>query len=122
MRRGIWYILGMIALGLGVIGVALPVVPTVPFLLVAVWAFARSSPALRARILAHPVYGPPIQAWEEHGVIGRAAKFAALTAMISGVCLSIWLELPLWVVYCQAAICTVAGAYVITRPSRQTAD
>lgn len=119
MRRGIWYIVGMIALGLGVIGIVLPVVPTVPFLLVAVWAFARSSPALRARILAHPVYGPPIQAWEEHGVIGRFAKFCALTAMVFGVCLSIWLKLPLWVVYSQATICTLVGTYVITRPSRQ---
>lgn len=122
MRRGLWYVVGMVALGCGLIGIALPVVPTVPFLLVAVWAFARSSPALRAKILAHPVYGPPIQAWEEHGVIGRFAKFCALTAMISGVVLSIWLELPQWLIYTQATICAVVGIYVITRPSRQITD
>lgn len=122
MIRGLWYSVGVLAAGLGLIGVALPVVPTVPFLLVAVWAFARSSPALRAKILAHPVYGPPIRAWQEHGVIGRGAKFFALAAMTSGVCLSVWLGLPQWVIYCQATVCMLVGVYVVTRPSRQTTD
>lgn len=116
--RILWFTIGAIALTLGVIGVALPIMPTVPFLLVAVWAFARSSPRLRARILSHPTYGPPIRAWQDHGAIGRWAKIWAVVAMGSGVIIAFFLGLPLWLVAAQLGICTAVGSYVVTRPSR----
>lgn len=111
-----WNIIGGVALTLGIIGIALPVMPTVPFLLVAAWAFSRSSPRLRRRILEHPVYGPPVKAWQEHGAVGRMAKIWAVSAMTGGVMLSLWLGLPLWVVAVQAATCVAIAAYVVTRP------
>lgn len=112
----IWYSIGALALGLGAIGILLPVIPTVPFLLVAVWAFARSSPELRHKILAHSVYGPPIRAWQERGAIGRIAKIWAITAMSGSLLISAWLALPIWLVLCQAVIFLIVGAYVATRP------
>lgn len=111
-----WFLLGAGAMALAIIGIALPVVPTVPFLLVAVWAFARSSPRLREKILEHPTYGPPIRAWQERGAIGRPAKLWAVTAMSLGVALAIWMGLPLWVVAVQAGVCLAAGLFVVTRP------
>ncbi len=72
--RSLWYALGLIALALGIVGIALPVVPTVPFLLLAAGAFARSSPRLERRIMNHPTYGPPVRAWRERGAISRLAK------------------------------------------------
>lgn len=116
--RGVWFSIGALFLGLGIVGIALPVMPTVPFLLVAVWAFARSSPELRQRILDHPTYGPPVRAWQEHGAIGRPAKIWAVGAMAAGVGLTWWLGLPLWVVALQAAVCTAVGTFVVTRPER----
>lgn len=117
MRR-LWYALGMVALGLGVVGIALPVMPTVPFLLLAAAAFARSSPRLEQRILNHPTYGPPVRAWREHGAINRLAKIWAVVAMMAGVGFSLFAGMPLWVVAMQAAICLSVGAYVVTRPER----
>lgn len=114
--RWLWYAVGMIALVLGLIGIALPVVPTVPFLLVATWAFARSSPRLRRKILSHPTYGPPIRAWQERGAISRFAKLWAVGAMAGGVGLALWLGLPVWVVAIQASTCIAVGLFVVTRP------
>ncbi|MBK4217570.1 YbaN family protein [Paracoccus caeni] len=114
--RILWLSIGWTALILGVIGIALPVMPTVPFLLVAVWAFARSSPRLRARILRHPTYGPPIRAWQDRGAVGRWAKIWAVTAMAGGICIALILGLPLWMVAIQFGICSAVGAFVVTRP------
>ncbi|WCR10931.1 YbaN family protein [Paracoccus stylophorae] len=115
MRR-VWFALGALFLGLAIIGIALPVMPTVPFLLVAAWAFARSSPRLRQKIMDHPTYGPPVRAWQERGAISRPAKIWALGAMTAGVVFTWWLGLPLWIVGGQAAVCTAVGIYVASRP------
>ncbi|TBN40371.1 DUF454 domain-containing protein [Paracoccus subflavus] len=116
MRQRLWYVLGFVALGMGIVGIALPVVPTVPFLLLAAAAFARSNPRLERRILDHPTYGPPVRAWREHGAISRLAKIWATLAMAGGVGFSLLAGMPPWVVAAQAMICTVIGAYVVTRP------
>ena len=116
MRRKLWLIIGWLFMGLGIIGVVLPVMPTVPFLLVAAWAFARSSPALRQRILDHPTYGPPVRAWQDRGAVGSKAKAWAITAMTGGVALSWWVGMPPWVVATQAAICACVAIFLLTRP------
>lgn len=110
-------ILGWLSILLAVIGTALPVVPTVPFLLVAAWAFSRSSPELRARILNHPKYGPTVRAWQERGVIALPAKIWAVFAMSFGVGFSWWLDVDPRIVMAQAAICALIGTYVVSRPS-----
>lgn len=114
--RPMWYAIGVVALVLGIIGIALPVMPTVPFLLLAAAAFARSSPRLERRIMDHPTYGPPVRAWRERGAIGRLAKTWAVLAMACGVGFSLLAGIPLWVVATQATICTAIAAYVVTRP------
>lgn len=114
--RIFWYLLGWTTLLLGVIGVALPIMPTVPFLLISVWAFARSSPRLRQKIMDHPTYGPPIRAWQERGAINRRAKIWAISAMTGSVGIALWIGLPGWVVAIQAAVCASVGLYLATRP------
>lgn len=118
MRRRIWLSVGWLFTLLAVIGVALPVLPTVPFLLVAAWAFARSSPALAERIRAHPRYGPPVRAWQERGAVGRTAKIWAILAMSFGIGLSWFAGMPPWIVGVQAAIALCVAVFLITRPER----
>ncbi|WP_299841974.1 YbaN family protein [uncultured Paracoccus sp.] len=113
----LWLGIGWIGVGLGVIGLALPVVPTVPFLLVAAWAFSRSSPRLREKIRNHPKYGPAVRAWQERGAVSRLAKLWAVSAMSFGVGLSWWLGIDPRLVLAQAVICTSIAAYVVTRPT-----
>ncbi|WP_103172116.1 YbaN family protein [Paracoccus sp. SY] len=114
--RSLWYALGLVALALGIVGIALPVVPTVPFLLLAAAAFARSSPRLERRIMNHPTYGPPVRAWRERGAISRLAKTWAVLAMACGVGFSLFVGMPPWVVGMQFILCTAVAAYVVTRP------
>lgn len=114
--RAFWYVIGVLSLAFGVIGIALPVVPTVPFLLLAAWAFSRSSPHLRQKILDHPTYGPPVRAWQERGVVSRMAKLWAILAMSGGVGISVWLGLPTWIIWSQSVICALIGIFLVTRP------
>lgn len=117
----LWLALGWLFLTLGLIGVALPVMPTVPFLLVAVWAFTRSSPRLGARILRHPKFGPPIRAWRKHGVVSRAAKVWAVIAMAGGIGWALWLGLDGRFIALQALVCAVIAIWLISRPERPSA-
>ncbi len=87
-RLWFWRIIAAIALALGAVGLLLPVLPTVPFLIVAAWAAGKSSPRLEHRLLTHPTYGPHIRAWRARRVVPRRAKWLAACAMAaSGVLL-----------------------------------
>ena len=79
--RLIYIAIGCIAVVLGVIGIFLPLLPTTPFLLVAAWAFAKSSPRLEAWLTNHPRFGPPLRDWRERGAIPKRAKVIAVAAM-----------------------------------------
>ena len=114
--RLFWLILGWIAAILGAVGLFLPVMPTVPFLLLAVFAFARSSPRMAAKIMRNPRFGPQIRAYRKRGVIGRGAKIWAVLAMAAGVGWALWLGLDPRIITVQALTCTVIGAWLVTRP------
>jgi hypothetical protein len=57
IKRQLYLAAGLASVGLGAIGVFLPLLPTVPFLIVAAFCFARSSPKLEGRLMNHPRYG-----------------------------------------------------------------
>ena len=61
--RTVWLILGFFFTGLAMIGVILPLLPTVPFLLLAAFCFARSSDRFHRWLVEHPTLGPPIRDW-----------------------------------------------------------
>jgi uncharacterized membrane protein YbaN (DUF454 family) len=79
--RILWLILGVLSTACGIAGVLLPLVPTTPFLLLAAFAFARSSPRLHNWLITHPQLGPPIADWRAHGAINRRAKIMAVVVM-----------------------------------------
>ncbi|WP_374430333.1 YbaN family protein [Tabrizicola sp.] len=114
--RGLWLGLGGLFLGLGLLGVVLPVLPTTPFLLLAAGCFARSSPRLHGWLLAHPLFGPPIRDWEENGAISRKAKRLALGSMAAVLLVSVVAGLSWKVLLAQAVLIAVGGAFILTRP------
>ncbi len=75
--------LGSIFLGLGVLGVFLPVLPTTPFVLLAGACYARSSERLHQRLLNNRVLGPSIREWDENKSIGRRAKITAILMIVA---------------------------------------
>ena len=83
--RPLWLGAGLTAFALGTVGIALPLLPTVPFYLLAAFCFARSRPEWSERLHSHPRYGPSLRQWRERRAIGRRAKVSALGAMAVGV-------------------------------------
>ena len=99
---------GILSLGLGFIGMFLPLVPTVPFVLLAAFCFARGNPAWEARILSDPRFGPHIRAWREHGSISWRGKLAALAAFTASALFGL-LTLP-WPVAALPLAVAIAGS------------
>lgn len=114
LARPLYLAGGFIALGLGAIGVALPIMPTVPFLLLAAFCFARSHPEWAQRLYDHPTYGPGLRNWRDRRAISRKAKLSAVTAMAVGaVFTGFTLGFP-WV-WVSLVILTIAGSWIWTR-------
>ena len=121
LRRVIYLGVGWLSLGMAIAGVILPILPTTPMLLVAVWAFGRSSPELAEKIRYHRVFGPPIRNWQDNGVISVKAKALALGIMtLMGGWLWLYSGLPIWLVLPIIGIMAAAAIYVASRPSFST--
>lgn len=116
MGRYFYIALGWLAVGLGLIGVILPVLPTTPFLLVAAFAFGKSSPEARAWLIDHAHFGPAIQNWEENGAISRGAKVLACTMMALVLAISLILGAAWWVIALQATFMGLGALFILTRP------
>ena len=114
MARSLYLAAGLVALALGIIGIALPIMPTVPFLLLAAFCFARSNPAWEQRLLDHPKYGPPLREWRDRRAISRKAKVAAILAMSVGGMVT-WFTLGWPWVGISLAILIIAGSWIWTR-------
>lgn len=114
--RALWLALGGMFLGLGLLGVVLPVLPTTPFLLLAAGCFARSSPRLHGWLLGHRLFGPPIRNWEENGAISRRSKRLAVVSMVAVLGLSVMLGVSWKVLVAQTVLIAVGAAFVLTRP------
>ncbi|MGV3569575.1 MAG: YbaN family protein [Ramlibacter sp.] len=101
---------------LGVVGLFLPVMPTVPFLLVAAWAAARCSPALHDWLHNHPRFGRQLCDWRDGGVVPRRAKWVA-TLMMS--CSSVFMLVFVpqkWAVGIVIAIMAAVAVWLWRRP------
>ena len=113
MRR-LYLAAGLFFVALGAIGAALPIMPTVPFLLLAVFCFARSNPDWERRILDHPHWGPQVRNWTEHGAISRSVKVSAIGAMATGAIVT-WFTLGHPWVWVSVAILAISGSWIWTR-------
>ena len=114
--RGMWLVIGVLAAVFGIAGIVLPLVPTTPFLLVAAFAFARSSPRLHGWLVSHPRLGPPIHAWRAHGAISRANKRWAVAVMLAALALSLVSGAPSWLIVLQAVVLAGSATFVLSRP------
>lgn len=95
---------------LGVVGLFLPVMPTVPFLIVAAWAASRSSPRLHRWLMTHPRFGRQLNDWYDHGVVPRRAKWIT-SVMMAGSSISMlviapgrWIPAVLGLIAAMAAV------------------
>ncbi|MEM9138252.1 MAG: YbaN family protein [Pseudomonadota bacterium] len=114
--RLIWVIAGWAAFGLGLIGAALPLLPTVPFMLLAAFCFARGSERFHRWLVQHPRFGPAIQNWRAHGAISRRAKLMAIFALSAALALSLIMAVKPLVIGIQAVVMACVLVFILTRP------
>ena len=115
--RILWLCLGLVSLGLGMAGVILPLLPTVPFLLLAAFFFSRSSERLHNWILSHRHFGPAVIDWQERGAIHPRAKRLATIGIIAVFGLSLVMGVKHLVLVIQALILSVVLVFIWTRPN-----
>ena len=96
IRLLLWRSLALGCVVLGLIGVVVPGLPTVPFLLVAAWAGGKGWPALEAWLLNHPRHGADIRRWRERGAVPRRAKWFATLMMAASAAAMGMTGAPLW--------------------------
>lgn len=115
--RALWMAGGFAALGLGLAGIVLPLLPTTPFVILAAACFAQSSPRLHGWLLRHRLFGPAIRNWRDHRAIPPRGKAAAIIAMAAAFGLSLALGLRPAVLAAQGAVLLIMGGWIATRPS-----
>lgn len=116
--RMLFLLLGLFFTGLGFVGAFLPVLPTVPFLIISAACFARSSERLESWLLSHPRFGSLLVEWRERGAIPLRAKWLALGGCLTGFALFFLLRDPSWLLsLIVASLMGVGLVYVFTRPT-----
>lgn len=109
-------ILAVSSLGAGALGVVLPLLPTTPFILVALWASARGAPDWHERILAHPRFGPSVQAWQTEGAVSARGKWLACS-MMGASWVGLWLGgAQTALLVALAVLFTTVSGYLVSRP------
>ena len=112
----LWLLAGLTSVAIGAIGLVLPLLPTTPFLLVAAFAFARSSTRLNRWLREHRSFGPLIENWHRDGSIDRKVKRTAIIVILITPVITWLLGVPLWLIACQLAVLSAAAIFILTRP------
>ena len=114
--RWAWLVLAYAALGLGLIGIVLPGLPTVPFVLLSAFAAARGSKRLHGWLHAHRQFGPMIRDWERSGAVSRRAKRLAIGMMVVCALIMFATAPAWWMAAVGSAIMAVVAIWLWMRP------
>jgi uncharacterized membrane protein YbaN (DUF454 family) len=119
--RWAWWLLAYASLGLGIVGVFVPGLPTTVFILLAAFAASRGSERLHRYLMTHPRFGPAIQDWQRNGAVSRRGKWAATWSMLfcAGILLAImaWTGSHRWWMVALPLVCmTLVAAWLWSRP------
>ncbi len=118
-----YFTLAWLFFALGALGAVLPGLPTVPFMLLALWAFSRSSERFHDWLYSHRVFGPPLQDWKRYRVIPLRAKIFSLTSMVLSLAYMIVVaNMAPWAIAITAAVMAYGAWFVLRHPSRPQTD
>ena len=118
MKKTILISLGWLCVGLGFVGVFVPGIPTTIFLIIALWAFTKSSEKLRHWLLNHKRFGPILNNWQQHKVVPRRAKILMVVLMSLAVILFYYSLQNLYLTIGLIIILVSVAIYVISLPSK----
>ncbi|WP_019519144.1 YbaN family protein [Faucicola boevrei] len=116
--RWFFLCLGFLFLGIGIIGIVLPVLPTTPFVLLATACFAKSSEKFHHWLINHKTFGPLIKNWHERRAIPRYAKYLAWSMMALS-CAMLFYRLShemIWIACTTSTICLLTTIWMARLP------
>ena len=116
--RYLWLAGGVFSLALGIVGIVLPLLPTVPFVILAAFCFSKGSQRWERWMLEHPKLGPIVRDWREHHSVPRGAKILA-TVMMAVSCTAAYFFVPLKFAWIPTAACAAVATWLWRLPTRQ---
>lgn len=118
VKQHLLFACGWTALGVGVVGLVVPVLPTVPFVLLAAACFLRSSPRWHTWLVTHPVLGRHAADYLEGRGLRARAKILALATLWASVLLSVFLVVPVLAVdILLVAVAAAVSIYLLRLPT-----
>ncbi len=100
------------------LGVVLPVLPTTPFLLLALWAFSNGSDTLHHWLYTHKTFGPALQRWHQYRIIPLQAKILIVVSMLGSLIYLGGFSTMSWqLILLIGVVMLIVASYLLTRPS-----
>ena len=118
MKKIILLFLGWLCVGLAFVGIFVPGIPTTPFLIVALLAFAQSSKKFHSWLLNHKRFGPMLQNWESHKVVPQKAKILMIILQIFAVIMVQYSINNYLITTMLAVLLFFVARYVLSLPSK----
>ena len=116
MARLVALILAYFFLAFAIVGIFLPGLPTVPFLLLTVWFAARGSDRLHSWLYAHPHLGKLLIDWEQQGAVSRTSKVIAVLMLITSWVVMYHRLNNVWWLVGIAVLFVAIATYIVSRP------
>lgn len=121
MKRYLLLGIAWIVFAIGAIGVVIPVLPTTPFLLLAVFLFAKCSPRCHAWICSTKLYKSYVVPFKKEGGLTLAKKIRALSISLGALAFSAFMvqKVTVWVILscCALFLCYLVLVRIPTVPS-----
>ncbi|MEO8250171.1 MAG: YbaN family protein [Burkholderiales bacterium] len=116
LKIALWRSLAVACIALAVVGALLPVLPTVPFLIVAAWAGGKGWPQLERWLLEHPRHGPAIRHWRDRRAVPRRAKWMATSMMAASAVVLAFSPVAPWVKVALPALMLAIAIWLWRHP------
>ncbi len=114
--RWAWWLLAYVSLGVGIIGIFVPGLPTTVFVLISAWAASRGSARLHAWLLNHPRFGKAIVDWQTHGAVSRKGKWMASLTMLVCALITLWCAPLAWIKAFSISMMGIVCLWLWSRP------
>ena len=111
-------LLAYVSLGIGLVAIVVPGLPTTEFILLAAWAATKSSPRLSAWLENHRLFGPILLNWRNGKIIARRAKISATVSMLLCALLMLLTLDHGWPIYLTIAGMSLGNLWIWSRPER----
>ncbi|MGY2964341.1 MULTISPECIES: YbaN family protein [Pseudomonas] len=118
IARLLFGLLAYVSLGIGLVAIVVPGLPTTEFILLAAWAATKSSPRLSAWLENHRLFGPILLNWRNGKIIARRAKISATVSMLLCALLMLLTLDHGWPIYLTIAGMSLGNLWIWSRPER----